>query len=238
MEESELIDKYLQGKLTGDEFDFVENRIVNDKEFKRKMILRKAIVAGISEAYSEELKAKLVEFDRSLESKKSPLRFSWKVAAVLVGLLTVTTVLIMKLSLSNQSLEKYDLTEIGIPNMMGSDSELQLAEAMNNFKSENYQSALIKFQSILKSKPESDTLLYFIGVSAYRTSQFPTAINSFTMVINQRSPEYMDIAEYRLALAYLSNGGEREAKEILLAISKNHKHRYKSNALMLLNEQF
>ncbi|WHZ08128.1 MAG: hypothetical protein OJF59_001881 [Cytophagales bacterium] len=237
MEESELIDNYLQGKLSEAEFGLVESKITNDKNFKRRLILRKAIIAGINEAYTDELKEKLAEFDRSIEGKKSVFKFSWKIAATLVGLIFVAAVII-RLSLSGQQLRKYDLTEIGIPNTMGSNSQLELAEAMNDFKNENYPIALTKFQSLLKSKPNNDTLLYFEGVSAYRTKEYSTAISSFTAIVDLRSFNYKEIAEYRLALSYLSNGKKQKAKELFLAISKNAKHKFQSNALMILNEQF
>lgn len=240
MEESELIDYYLQGRLPSEEINFVENKVTNDKEFKAKVILRKAIIAGISEAYSEELKEKLTEFDRSLETKKLPFRFSWKTAAMLAGFLVMFTALIFKFSLStsNQSLEKYDLTEIGIPNLMGSASQLQFAEAMNDFKSENYKAALNKFQSLLKSKPDNDTLLYFTGVSAYRTRQYSLAINSFNVLTINSKSEYSQISEYRLALCYLSNGEKQTSRELFLKVSKNKKHKFRSDAMRILNEHF
>lgn len=238
MEESELIDNYLQGRLIEGELTLVEAKFENDKEFRKKVILRKAIIAGISEAYTDELKERLTEFDHSLERKKSNFKFSWKIAAMVGGLLIVATAVVIRLSLSGQQLKKYDLPEIGIPNAMGSNSPLQLAEAMNDFKNENYEVALTKFQSLLKSKPNNDTLLYFVGVSAYWGKQYSLAANSFSIVVNQRSHNYKEISEYRLALAYLSDGEKKKAKEIFLAISKDSKHKFHKQATRVVDEQF
>lgn len=238
MEESELIDNYVQGKLTEDELNLVEAKFANDKDFRKKVILRKSIIAGISEAYSEELKERLIEFDRSLERKKSVFKFSWKIAAMVGCLLVVATALVIRYSLSGQQLEKYDLVEIGIPNLMGSNKQLELAEAMNDFKAENYETALTKFQSLLKSKPNSDTLLYFVGVSSYRLKEYSTAINSLSSVVNQHSHSYTEISEYRLGLAYLSNGEKQKAREIFSVISKNSKHKFHEQAARVIDEQF
>lgn len=238
MEESEWIDSYLQGKLSETELAWVESKIANDKEFKRKLILRKAIMAGISEAYAEELKQKLKAHDRSLETKKFTIQFSWKMAAVLTGILVVTTTLLFVLYKSkSKTLKSYDLTEIGVPNVMGlAKDNLEFVNAMNHFKAGNYAVALAEFQDQLQHHPASDTLQYFIAVAAYRTGNSELAIKLFSRV--PASSVYFEISEYRLALSYLARNQRDQAFEQFSVIATKPGHKYKMEALRVLSEQF
>ncbi|MBS1487350.1 MAG: tetratricopeptide repeat protein [Bacteroidetes bacterium] len=239
MEESELIDNYLQGKLTEEAANSVEARLADDKEFRKKIILRKAIISGISEAYTEELKEKLIAHDRSLETKKSTIQFSWKMAAIFTGLLVVAlALLINKYYFKSRSLQKYDLAEIGIPNTMGLHGNIPFADAMNEFKSADYNNALLHFQKLLQAKSPNDTVLYYIGVSAFRLNEQTTAIKAFSEIISGKSLTYYAKAEYRLGLCYLAKGDKQRAFVIFSTIAQTPGHSYKEQALKILSEQF
>ncbi|MBS1952523.1 MAG: tetratricopeptide repeat protein [Bacteroidetes bacterium] len=239
MEESELIDNYLQGKLSEAELGFVESKIANDKDFKRKLILRKAIMAGINEGYTEELKKRLTEFDHSLETKKFTIQISWKMVAVITGtvLVVTATVLFFLYRSSSQSLKGYDLVEIGVPNVMGSTkSSVEFVNAMNHFKAGSYAKALAGFQEQLQRYPANDTLQYFVGVAAYRTGHTDLAIKLFSTI--PVSSGYFEISEYRLGLCYLADNQRDRAFEHFSAIVKKQEHKYKMETLRVLSEQF
>ncbi len=237
MEESELIDNYLQGRLSKDELELIKAKLATDDVFKRKVILRRAVIAGINEAYADELKEKLRAHDRSLEAKKFTVQFSWKMVAVFAGLLVIAlTVLVGKYYFKTKSFEKYDIAEIGIPNPMGEHDDLPLSNAMNQFKSGDYRIALQSFNDLLYVKPNNDTLFYYAGVSAYRSGEVKESIEYFKKIA--QGSEYYTRANYRIGLSLWKNEQIDLAIPSFIKATQDSTNEYGIKAKMILTTEF
>lgn len=215
MEESEIIDKYLRGELNAIELEKFLKILDSDVTLQRKVTLRRLIVAGISHSYTEDLKFKLAEFDRSLESKKR-FQFSWKMAAVFVILIISGSIFYLAIQKSNPY--DFDIVEPGLPNAMGANNIIELNNAMSTFKTGDYGAAGQAFEKLLIDNPKNDTLLYFVGLCDFRTKKNELAIQKWNQI--ETSSIFFTKTEYRLAIAYWSIGEEKKAVELLQKIRK------------------
>ncbi|NOS57232.1 MAG: tetratricopeptide repeat protein [Cyclobacteriaceae bacterium] len=224
MEESEIIDKYLKGELDGEQLANFSKALQTNNELQKKLALRNLIIAGISQSYSEELKFKLADFDRSLETKKR-FQFSWKVAAVFAILIISGSIFYFSIQKPNPY--DFDIVEPGLPNAMGANNTIERNNAMNIFKAGDYEASGQAFEKLLSNNPKNDTLLYFAGLCNFRTTETETAIQKWSQI--ESASTFFAKTEYRLAIAYWSIGDKKGAIELL--------QRIKSEQSNSLNEQ-
>lgn len=216
MEESEIIDRYLRRELDAEQMEIFRKNLQSDGTLQKKVTLRKLIVAGISQSYAEELKFKLAEFDRSLESKKR-FQFTWKMAAVFVILIISGSIFYLAIQKSNPY--DFDIAEPGLPNAMGANNTIKLNNAMSTFKAGDYEAAGQAFEQLLTDNPKNDTLLYFSGLCDFRNKKNELAIQKWNEI--EASSVFFVKTEYRLAIAYWSIGDEKKAVELLKKIGKD-----------------
>ncbi len=215
MEESEIIDKYLRGELDAEQMESFSKSLESDITLQKKVSLRKLVIAGINQSYAEELKSKLVDFDHSLENKKT-FKWSWRMAAVFAVLIVAGAAFYFTVQSPNPL--DFDIDEPGLPNSMGTDTEVALNNAMSVFKASDYESSSKAFGKLLTENPKNDTLLYFSGLCDFRSGNPKLAIQKWNQV---KEPSiYFIKTEYRLAIAYWSIGDETTAVELLRKVEK------------------
>jgi tetratricopeptide (TPR) repeat protein len=237
MEDSEIIDSYINGSLKGGELLRFVDKMYSDPEIARKVKIRKAIIRVLNEDHDNKLREKLVMHDRKLEQGKliSFLSYGRIAAMVLILLSIASLIFILKDSNSHFEISKYDLPEIGLPNEMTANNYfVELANAMNEFKSESYVEAYLHFGILLAKAPTNDTLLYFTGISAFRSRNFKAGRENFEKVILFIGSIYKPIAEYRLGLCYLNSGEISKAEAIFKKIAANPYHKYSENSQKVL----
>ncbi|MBL7878029.1 MAG: hypothetical protein JNL53_20350 [Cyclobacteriaceae bacterium] len=215
MEESEQIDSYLRGELIGDEMDSFISQMHSNEELRRKVAIRRLVHAGISASYAEELKQKLANYDRSLESRKR-FRFSWKMAAAFT--LLIATGAVLYLSIKKPDPYTFDIPDPGLPNIMGATDNIELNNAMSTFKGGNYLTAGQAFSNILANHPTNDTLLYYSGLCDFRVKKTKAAIEKWSHI--ETGSEFIEKARYRLAIAYWITGNEEKAAYLLQTLSR------------------
>jgi len=231
MDESELIDAFLRGELEEARHQEFIKQLDANTELKRKVLLRKLVIEGIGQAYTEKLKLDLKEFDKSLDGK-SRFQFSWKIAAVFAFFVMAGSVVYM--SLNKTSPTDFDIADTGLPNEMGMSTNLEFTKAMNSFKAGDLKLAGTSFNALLNQNPANDTLLYYSGICAFQTNDNEQAIRNWNEI--SLASSFKDKAEYRLAIAYWTIGDAEKAKVILKKVSENKKHPYQKEALMALRE--
>ncbi len=213
MEESDIIDQYLRGELDAPQSEHFLSRLNADPVLQKQVALRKLVLAGISEAYTEDLKTKLVAFDRSMESKKR-FQFSWRMAAVFVLLMVGGFVL--RLSTQKTDPLNFVLNEPGLPNTMGISKSVTFNNAMSAFKQGDFVTAGREFDKLLMSNSQNDTLLYFSGFCDFRNAEESIAIQKWSG-ITAPSVFYAK-AQYQTSIAYWMQGDKEKAKELLLNV--------------------
>lgn len=216
-QEFESIEAYLSNELSNDDLLKFKNRLENDEKFASKVEDIKTILVGIE---AQTLKEQLNVFHEELMSEeKSAEAPEVKVRAINWKRIAVAAVLIIGLGSfwltngnSNDRLySEYFTPDPGLPTTMSSNDNYEFYEAMVDYKQGNYKTAIDKWEALRNSKPESDTLNYFIGVAHLAHKNEKNAI-SFLKTATE-NPEFAlkDDAFHYLGLAHLKMGNIEDA---------------------------
>ena len=216
MSEDELIDSYLKNQLDFEQRSDFEKQLHTKEDLRKKLALRKLIKEGIGQVYAEELKDKLVAFDKTLEGKKR-FQFSWKMAAAFAIIMSAASIVFITIQKPNPY--DFDIVEIGLPNAMGVTDEIALNNVMSIFKAEDYVVSGNGFSDLLTNNPKNDTLLYFSGLCDFRNRQAEKAIATWNQI--DAESMFFEKTQYRLAIAWWAEKNKVKAIELLKRIEKS-----------------
>ena len=116
---------------------------------------------------------------------------------------------------------------------MGTSSDYQFDRGMIDYKSRNYGAAIKIWEGVLDSKPNNDTLNYFLGSAYLAVKNTDKAIVFFEKVTLLPSGSFTKDAYWYIGLSYLKEGKTNQAvkfiqqsdhpqqKAILKTINKN-----------------
>lgn len=110
---------------------------------------------------------------------------------------------------------KHFTPDPGLPTTMSSVTEYNFYEGMVDYKQKNYQTALEKWEPILKEKPENDTLNYFIGVTHLVLGDAQKALEYMDYPLESENSIFKEDAVYYKALALLKNDEKTKALALL-----------------------
>jgi tetratricopeptide (TPR) repeat protein len=135
-------------------------------------------------------------------------------AAVLIAVLGFFWILNMGKT-SERIFAKNFKPDIGLPLKMSTGNTYGFYEGMLDYKQENYEEAIEKWQVLLEAKPKNDTLNYFLGVAYLALGN---AAKSLEFLENQerfRQGIFKEDAAYYTALAKIKEGKLEEARVFL-----------------------
>ncbi len=93
-----------------------------------------------------------------------------------------------------------------------------LATAMQKYEEENFESALLLFETVLATDDQSITSKFYSGISYLETERYQNAQNSFTGIIDHNDNLFIEHAEWYLGLCYLKTGEKEKAKSLFSSI--------------------
>lgn len=217
------IEKYLQGKLSKNDLHDFESRMKSDPDFEREVKLRLEINSALMEKDIMSLRSKLTGIHHQQHNKRNSTArivslFSEKgyatagIAAAIVLTLVVGTLLIFGLQDKNpQNLfaSYYQPDDAVMIVRSGSNPEdIDLKEALLAYHEKNYDNAIE-----LLDKQENNILAkYYLGLSYLETDKISKAISTFKAIIDHNNNLFVEQAEWYLALCYVKNDQEEEAK--------------------------
>ncbi|HRH65475.1 MAG TPA: hypothetical protein PLU53_04200 [Bacteroidia bacterium] len=242
----ELIEAYVEGRLSPDEILRVKQLLQNDPEFREEYDLYCAIVKGIKINRDKFIiRDKLQQLDKELDSGKSsgifPMtkqylfanRYAIAAGLVLVLLASSLTAYYAYFSPRAVFTENY-IQDPGLPVLMGSDENLKVGQAMNFYKTGDLQSSFRLLNQLYVENPGNDTLQYYNGVLLLSLDKPADAIRYFQACLSNASSNFHADAEYRLATAYFLDGQKALAKNIFTAIAGSNANPYRDSAVQFL----
>ena len=239
----ELIEQYFENTLSEKDKVEFESRMLVDDELREEIELFKNIVAGIKDAGEEKLKHKLKIVDLELDANENSLikaspknkgLFYWKIAASITLIIGLSIFILLFKSTSTVELaDKYYEKENGLPVQMAN-TKSTFDDAMNEYKTGNYDKSIAMLVSIKSSSPANDTACYFIGVIKYEQNKFTDATENFKLV--NSTSQYFEKAQYRLSLSLLQLNQKGEAINVLNEIAKKPNNIYYDQSKSLLKE--
>lgn len=252
LENIELIEAYYEGRLEGPELERVQLLLQTDPVFSEEYSLYLKIVQGIKSTREEEIlhQLKIIDFKKDNPSKIytngsgiAGCFFGSKgmsrTAAIITLFVLSSAYLLYNSFFSDKAiLKKYYVEEIGLPVLMGEERNLKLDEAMNFYKTADYNSSYRLINDMLSKDPRNDTFQYFNGVLLLKLDNPVKAEEFFRSGVNNQNSIYHQDCEYRLAVSLFLSGNNVEAKKLFEKIAGNSQHPYSQSSKDLLKNLF
>lgn len=225
----ETIERYLNGNLSTRELDDFNRLLDLDEDFRNQVEDVRTMLFGIE---AQSLKEQLNEFHEELPQakivKRSPeqrvrfLKYS-RIAAAAAIIIALGSIWFFSTPLNEKLYAKYFKPDPGLPTTMSSTNNFDFYDAMVSYKHGDYQDAIDKWKILSETKPENDTLNYFLGLAYMANRKEAQAIPFLERTVE--APDdftFLNEAYYYLGLAYLKTGNIELAKKNL-SLSKSEK---------------
>ncbi|MFL0352016.1 tetratricopeptide repeat protein [Xanthomarina sp. GH4-25] len=219
-EELAHIERYINNNLTFEELSIFEEKLKNNPDFKNQVEDIKTLLFGIEK---QALKEQLDTFHKDIpieviEDKKQPkfrfLNFK-KTAVAAAVIIALGSFWYTNRSTPKSVFAKHYTPDPGLPTTMSSSDNFIFYDAMVNYKRKDYLTAISKWQPLLLTKPDNDTLNYFIGSAYLADGKEKEAIPYLKKVTLFKEETFKNDAFYYLGLAYLKVNNVELAKKNL-----------------------
>lgn len=230
---SDFIEKYLNQTMEQEELKwFSEEMRINAslaEEIQMQKDIGEAILneetlafrAQISSLFEEE-QVKPVRAKKSMKIHRSVRLAVASLTAFIVlgtGILVYSHRTIPAEKLFENYYEPYD----GLMNVRSGNSQTAdlLVTAMQKYEEENFESALLLFETVLASDDQNITSKFYTGISYMETERYGFAERSFTGIIDHDDNLFIEHAEWYLGLCYLKTGEIEKAKTLFSSIEES-----------------
>lgn len=205
----ETIERYLKNTMDIEERNTFEKKLKNNATLQQQVKDIETLLFGVRKAV---FKTKANHFHDELINKDSETVADTKVFRLNFKQLSIAASVIILLgsvwffnqSNSNQDIfSKYYIEDRGLETNMGESDNYTFDDAMVDYKQKKYTTAIDKWSALLKSKPENDTLNYFLGVAHLANKNENKATNYLKTVVKTSKSEFLNEAYFYLGLSYL-----------------------------------
>ncbi len=217
-EELETIEQFIFQQMSVEENEVFTKKLSADLALQHKLKTVKLLIMGIQEI---ELEKKLDGFHHGLLSlKKNRIQpptntfalKKWLVAASVVIIVGLGSLLFLNQDTKEEKIfAAYFQPEPGLISAMGASENYLFDRAMVDFKVGDYNAALKIWESLLASKPENDTLNYFIASAWLMKEKEEIALTYFKKVIANENSPFRNDALWYTGLALLKSNRTTEA---------------------------
>lgn len=242
LENIELIEAYVEGRLSEEEILKVEARMSADQEFREEVELYKTLVSGIKSTSEIRIKHKLSQIDAELDGgtgSSSFLNQSWGIKLAIAASIAVVVIgfsywMYDNSYSSERVFAKYYVKDPGLPALMSSSSNKLLDEAMHQYKIGNYENSILILERIKSEIQSNDTIIYFLGICYLMDDSPEVAIKYFKDV--PASSSFNSAAKYNLAVCMYLLDNKSDARAIFKEIAKDKSSPYFESSTQFLND--
>lgn len=179
-ERFEALEAYHLGTMVGNERERFEEELQADAQLREELeAMRENVLAIELGAFSRTLKfvGADVAMGRTTSGGGSGPWYGYlKYAAIIAVVLGVAAWFAMQPNINDRLYAQYHTTDPGLPVPMSALDDAAFHDAMVSFKEEAYVDALTKWSALLKDRPTSDTLRYFVAQAALESGDPEAAI--------------------------------------------------------------
>ncbi len=225
-EDFESIEKYVSGKLSNNELIDFEKKLIAEPLLQQNVEEHKIMVNAIEK---QSLKNKLDDFHRGIDKNRSDIKTLKKPSYIQKYVIAASIAILIgiggfwystNLNTNQKIYATYFKPDPGLPTVMGTSNNYHFYDAMVNYKQGNYVTAIEKWEKLLITKPQNDTLNYFLGVAQLADKNQVKAI-LYLQKVSDKSI-FIDDTHFYLGLSYLKNSELEKAKQSFEK-SKNQK---------------
>lgn len=219
----EELDGYLHNELSAEEMASFEAELSTNKKLQEEIEFIRDIDAALSESDVMHLRSKLQGLSGSIAGEQQTQRsiagrFGFKkiamatVAASLIFLLGITGLLTRESGTSDIYQDFYHRYESsGTSRSAGVAVNKAMAEALQKYEKQDYESALELFGQVLGQDPANMAGHFYNGVSLQETGKYSSAIQEYATVIVDKDNLFTEQAEWYTGLCYLQTNEEKKA---------------------------
>lgn len=208
-QEFDEIEQYLSKELNEEQLLSFTKKLDSDQELRDKVHTVRLIKIGIQE---DQLARDLQRFNEEMKSgaqntgnKKNIFNLKPFLLAASVLIIAALGIFLFFLNPGKEDrlYSKYYKPDSGLISSMGSSDDYIFDRAMIDYKTGEYKAAIQSWDSLLKERPENDTLEFFIASAYLAMEKYEEAITHFNKVITNTNSNFLEDANWYLGLAYL-----------------------------------
>jgi len=258
MKNTEMIMKYLDGELEGEELKWFENELKNDPQLAEKFILHKEVNETLKDTDSIRFRKKLKNIYQTFINSESTTRNAnkneinnislsipkykntWFLIAASLAVIITTVCIFYMLKPKTYNNEKlfsmyYKPYETDASyRSIRTDFSL-FSQGLRIYKQGDFKGALEKFKLLTENDNAFIPANFFSGISFIEEGQIQEAVKSFKFILNQNDNGLIVHAEWYLGLCYLKTNENNKAIDQFQKIVENNLF-YQNNAAEILKQ--
>ncbi len=232
-EKYEWIEKYLAGKLSGEELAGFNAKVKQDAGFAQEVNLHREVQETIKDKNLHKLRSTLKKVDSGWTnpSQDGPTKvvsfpyLRWASVAA-IGLLLLLAYQFLLPNPTTTLAENFDTHfqpyKMILNQRDGDESnvyQIKLKQAIKAYENENYAQSGLLFEELNREKPGQISTQFYQAMSNLAAQNTESAIVGFKDLLKKKDHLFEEQSEWYLALAYLQLGNPEQAKDILQKIT-------------------
>lgn len=231
--DEELIEKYIQGKLTAEEKQQVEKALAEDDELARQVAFEIGLKAGIEAQSHADTKTFLQEVETEEGSRQNNYNHWWYAAAGLV--LLAMSYFMLRNEVGNQLFDEYYVApqQFVVNVERGETAELTAEQkAYWHYDRKEYDVAKNLFLQLLKDDSDKADYHFYLGICYLETDEPQLALTEWAKISEGK---WQEAAQWYSALCYLKMENKEQAITLLKRL-QNKPGDYQEDATLLLDD--
>ncbi len=231
-EKYDLIEKYLDQKMTEGERKAFELQIENDSVLKAEVELHQQVEASLKGEKIHELRSALTDVDQNWGTQKNEQKRKARTINFRRIIAIAATVLLMVMAyqvffsgdstLSNEQLfadnfQPYQML-LSQRDISQSEKNEVLENAILAYAKGDFQNAATAFQQLSKNDPSDISYQFYLAVAQLGAENNEAAIDSFKQIISIENNPFKEQSQWYLALAFLQKRDTENAQKSLIKI--------------------
>jgi len=229
----EEIEGYIYNELSEEEMASFEAEFNANKDLAEEIQLVRNVDRAIAENDVMSLRNSLQNIAGSIAAEKQTQQSVFNrfiarkviissVAASLILLLGITGLLTRQASdekLYQKFYAAYQTT--GINRSAGSATNPNMVVALQKFDNKDYKNAIELFQKVIAQNPNDPAASFYAGAALQEVGKYPTAINRYLAVIEDKDNMFFEQAQWYIGLCYLQTNETKKAYKHFKKIAEN-----------------
>jgi len=221
-EEFARIEAYVLRTMSAESRDQFQAEMSRDNHLSAEVELFQTLLLASKKAGLERQLNKL----HSASSDKPVISMKfWIGIAAGLALLIAATFYLTRPGAEEQLFAAHVSVDPGLPVPMSATIEYDFYDAMVDYKSEDYDACLRKWNQLLQLDLTNDTLQYYIASAHFNKKEYPAAIEGYQSVLRSSDSDFRDRAEWYLVLSYLTTGKHDAIAEIADSTHSEYRER-------------
>lgn len=239
MDKMEMLDSYLDGKLTAEEMKTFEAVMARDEVLYREFKLHQDMSRALLNDKADDFR-KLLDKAHLRYEKRDRRPLFYKMAAAFIVFLAVGGIVMLlshRSSPTKDLADKYYQTYQPLNGVRSEDPKQDkiLSTAFQAYDKGDYFTSARNFETLLKLNPNNNQVRFYLAVSYMENKSETNAIRLLQEIIDSRDVYYLSQSEWYLGICYLWLGRKDEAILPFERLAKK-KGFYQQQAQKMLDE--